>query len=281
MTSSAAVEILPGRLFGLGGVVCLDGSVTWGPADGRYQPINAYLLIDGEHALLVDAGVKVHESLIREQLHSVLPPGSKLSVFLTRAEYDCFGSLTAVSTDYDVQQIYTGGTQNPFDAFEEVTGFAERWDQRLQLGRQAVGHTQVIDTSGGLEVITPALRVLATFWAYHASTKTLFTSDVFGHTSMPERDSAHVIDRGTADTATVESVREHLLSRFFWLVDANTSAMRDNLQSIFKERDIEVIAPTHGCVLVGREVVDRHVNLLLDVLATVRREPAAAGSRQK
>jgi flavorubredoxin len=268
MSRSEALEILPGRLYRIGGIVRLDGTVTWGPADGTYQPVSGYLILNADGALLVDTGVKAHEQLIRDQLRSVLSPGSRLSIFLTRAEYDCFGALTAVSADYKVEQIYTGGTQNPFDAFEEVTGFAEKWDQRLQLGRQAVGHSQVLD-HGRLEVLTPALRVLATFWGYHPTTKTLFTSDVFGHTSMPQETSRGLIGEDSVDTATVDSVRDHLLTRFFWLADANTSTMQQNLRAIFEQHDIEVIAPTHGCALVGKKVVRRHYDLLQEVLATI------------
>lgn len=266
---SAATEVIPGRLYVVGGTVPLDGQVTWAPADGSLQPVNAYLLRAEHDALLVDAGVALHADQIRAQLEGILPAGSRLSIFLTRAEYDCFGGLAAVSAAYDVQRIYTGGTQNPFDAFEEVTGFTDRWDDRLQLGRQPVGHTQNLDTSGGLEVITPALRVLATFWGYHAKTRTLFTSDVFGHTSLPSPDASRVIEDGTPDGTTVESVREHLLTRFFWLADANTRTICENLRSIFDEREIEVIAPGHGRVLRGRDTVARHHDLLQEALAMI------------
>jgi flavorubredoxin len=261
-----AVELVPGRLWVIGGTVSLDGGVTWAPADGTQQPLNAYLLREGGQSLLVDAGVKLHEDLVRAQLNSLLPPGSRLSIFLTRAEYDCFGALAAIASDYQVERIYTGGTQNPFDAFEEVTGFAQSWDGRLQLGRQAVGHTQTVDTSGGLEVITPALRVLATFWGYHTACRTLFTSDVFGHTSLPEPGAPRVITDATADPSTLESVREHLLARFFWLSQANTRAMVENLRSVFEEREIAIVAPSHGRVLKGERTVRRHYELLRDVL---------------
>jgi hypothetical protein len=263
------IEVIQDRLYAVGGTVTLDEKVTWGPGDGSLQPVLAYLALGAEVPTLIDAGLKVHEAAIAEQLGSLLPAGSRISVFLTRAEYDCFGGLAAVADQYQIERIYTGGTQNPFDAFGEVTGFTASWDQRVQLGRQPPGHSEVLEAAGGLEVLTPALRILATHWAYLPRLKTLFTSDLFGHTSLPTPGSSWVIDGDGDDDTTPESLAGHLTARYFWLADANTSAMQDNLRSIFETHEIEVIAPTHGRVIRGTVAVRRHYELLQRVLARV------------
>jgi hypothetical protein len=207
------IEVIQDRLYAVGGTVTLDEKVTWGPGDGSLQPVLAYLALGAEVPTLIDAGLKVHEAAIAEQLGSLLPAGSRISVFLTRAEYDCFGGLAAVADQYQIERIYTGGTQNPFDAFGEVTGFTASWDQRVQLGRQPPGHSEVLEAAGGLEVLTPALRILATHWAYLPRLKTLFTSDLFGHTSLPTPGSSWVIDGDGDDDTTPESLAGHLTAR--------------------------------------------------------------------
>ena len=247
----------------------LDGQVTWSPANGQLQPVLSYLVLGGAIPILVDAGLKVHAAAVREQLRTLLPPGNRLSIFLTRAEYDCIGALNLVAQDYEIERIYTGGTQNPFDAFGEVTKFSSSWDERVQLGRQAAGHSQLLESADGLEVLTPALRILATYWVYLPRLKTLFTSDVFGHTSLPERDSSWIIDAPDDGEVTVQTVREHLICRYFWLPRANTTALRENLRSVFDSHDVEVIAPTHGRVIRGRDAVRHHYDLLQQVLTDI------------
>jgi flavorubredoxin len=265
------IEILHDRLYALGGTVLLDGQVTWSPATGHLQPVLAYLALGGDVPILVDAGLKLHAAAIREQLRSLLAPGSRLSIFLTRAEYDCIGALNLVAQDYAIERIYTGGTQNPFDAFGEVTRFSSSWDERIQLGRQAAGHSQLLESADGLEVLTPALRILATYWGYLPRLKTLFTSDVFGHTSLPEATSSWITEVPPDDQDTAQTVRDHLVCRYFWLPRATTTALSANLRSVFESHEIEVIAPTHGRVIRGRNGVRHHYELLQQVLATIGR----------
>jgi flavorubredoxin len=251
--------------------VLLDGQVTWSPATGHLQPVLAYLVLGGDIPILVDAGVKVHAAAFREQLRTLLRPGSRLSIFLTRAEYDCIGALNLVAQDYEIERIYTGGTQNPFDAFGEVTKFSSSWDERVQLGRQAAGHSQLLDSADGLEVLTPALRILATYWVYLPRLKTLFTSDVFGHTSLPDPGSSWITEHPPDNDDTAQTVRDHLICRYFWLPRATTTALRENLHSVFESHDVEIIAPTHGRVIRGRNSVQHHYQLLQQVLASIGR----------
>jgi flavorubredoxin len=268
-TSTAApVEILPGRLWALGDVIPLDGSVTWAPADGGYQPLNSYLVRNGDDALLVDSGPKIHEQVLMDQLEALLAPGSRVTVFITRAEFDCMGGLPAVAARYEIERILTGGSQSPLDDLVDIPRFGEAWNRRVALGKSVIvgltmpGDLQAFEDAGGLDVIAPALRVLATFWGYHRPSRTLFTTDVFGHTSIVDPSDARVIVAAEDDTVTPESVRRHLLAKYFWLPQANPSAILENLRRIFGEREIDVIAPSHGCVLRGRDVVRRHYELL-------------------
>src|ERR1700720_4279644 len=91
----AAVEVIPGKLYGLGGRVWLDGRVSWAPDEQAYQPINCYLLL-GEDPILVDTGLPAHEREVIGQLRSVLPNNRSTAVFLSRAEWDCIGNLGAI-----------------------------------------------------------------------------------------------------------------------------------------------------------------------------------------
>jgi flavorubredoxin len=268
----APVEVVPGRLWVLGDVIPLDGSVTWAPATGGYQPLNSYLVVAGSEALLVDTGPKLHRDVLLAQLATLLPPGRNLSVLITRAEPDCMGGLPAVAAAYQVDRIFTGGSQSPYDGLDEDPRFAAAWSRRVPLGKSVIvgltlpGDAQLFEVCGGLEVIAPALRVLATFWAYERSSRALFTSDVFGHVNLDDASGPRVLDETMPDGTTAETLREQLLAKYFWLPKANPSAILENLRRLFGEHQVDVVAPAHGRVLRGREVVKRHFELLCEVL---------------
>jgi flavorubredoxin len=272
--TAAAVEIKPGQLWALGDTIELDGSVTWAPPGSGFQPLNSYLVRHGDHTLLVDTGPKSQREILLDQLATLLPPGTNLSVFITRAELDCMGALPLVGERYQIDQILTGGSQSPLDDLTYMPRFMDAWNnRRVPLGKSVIvglntpGDLQSFDDFGGLDVIAPALRVLATFWAYHRPSKTLFSTDVFGHTSTASA-GPRVIDDATEDPSTVESVRHHLLAKYFWLPRANQRAVLENLRRVFEDRDIEVIAPSRGLVLRGKQTVSRHYDLLREAIQT-------------
>ena len=122
----------------------------------------------------------------------------------------------------------------------------------IQLGRQAAGYSQVVESADALEVLTPALRILATYWVYLPRLKTLFTSDIFGHTSLPEEGASWITEGEEDLDVSVKDVREHLICRYFWLPQANTTALRANVQSVFESHEIEVIAPITSRLIVNR-----------------------------
>jgi flavorubredoxin len=262
-----ALEILPGRLYALGGTVLLDGGISWAPATGHDQPVLCYLVVDGKQATLVDTGLSVHQSDILIQLKSILEADSSFSVFLSRAEFDCIGNLGALMAGTEIKTIYTGGAHQPFDGFDEATTSASQWTNRHKLERySAPGEAQ---KAGPLEVFTPALRTLATFWSFDEASKTLFTSDSFGHTDLPTSDARWIIDAGTPDPSSAHSVRDHVLAKFFWLRGARTRSIAEQMKKVFETRQVEIIAPAHGRVIRGHAQVQRHYQLLQEVLEDV------------
>ncbi len=270
LTGTRPLELVPGRLFALGGTIPLDGRVTWVPADARgWQPAQCYLALGGNSALLIDTGLKYHESQVISQLRELLPRDTKLSIFLTRSEFDCTGNFGAVLAAFEVDSLYTGGTTNPFDAFADMTAMPDMWRKKVELSRTPVGDVIPLDESGRWLVLAPALRTLATFWAYDSETRTLFSSDVFGHTILDAPDRRPVIDDPRDDTVSYEQLRDHLLSKFFWLRLARTRKIEADIRGLFERYPIENVAPAHGCVLRGRAIVDRHKEMLLRCLAEV------------
>ncbi|HEX4214489.1 MAG TPA: hypothetical protein VIA06_14330 [Candidatus Dormibacteraeota bacterium] len=271
MTSEGPVEVVPDRLYALGGSVPIDGRVSWAPDTARgSQPVSCYLLRTNRVALLVDTGLTYHREAIVAQIRDLLPPGLSLRIFLTRSELDCVGNLTALSEAFAIDAIYTGGNTNPFDAFDSVTSLGS--GRRVPIHRIAIGSRLDLGGSGQLEVLAPSLRILTTYWLYDPESRTLFTSDSFGHTMNAPGADQRILGSAEFDPA---SARAHMLAKFRWLVSADTRPLIEILEGIFADHEIDVIAPTHGLVLRGREAIEAHHRFVLSLLSDL-----AAGSER-
>ena len=272
-TIAPPIELVAGKLYLLGASVALDGRISWVPAEVRgWQPINTYVLLEGASVLVVDPGVYAHRTIIREQLALLVEPGRKLSIFLTRPEPDVTGNIGELASCYPVERLYAGGGPNPFDAFESTMLMdpASRGN-RIQMERMLPGFQMPLGDGRGVEMLRPTIRLLSTFWGYDAATCTLFTSDSFGHTVQASRDAERVLRSGAPSQSDTASVKAHLLAKFGWLAHAKTRSILDNFDEMRGSRIIDRIAPSHGLVIEGPEMVGRH----LDAVRTVLEELAS------
>ena len=119
-----------------------------------------------------------------------------------------------------------------------------------------------------LKVIGAPLRLLSTFWGYDAATRTLFTSDAFGHNLMQTPTDSWVVDASN-DTTSYEQVRDHLVGKFDWLASAHTEKLCVQLRELFATYEVETIAPQLGRIISGRETVARHCDLAIAALQEV------------
>ena len=264
-------EAIAAGIHVLGDVIPSDGRASWtAMRPGQFQPVNAYLMQVGELGLLVDTGVAAHEAQVMAQLRTLREPRTALSVFLTRAELECCSNLGAISEEYVIDEVLTGGVINPFDAFDGVAA-QQYHDRRVQFDRDPeTGVTRLqnitIFPERTLEVHPAKLRLLPTFWLFDPVSRTLFTSDSFAHCTMRAEADSRLLRDSDHDDTTVETVASQLLTKFEWLRGARTGTLRADLISVFERLQPEVVAPTHGCVLLGRSVIERHLAMLLAVL---------------
>lgn len=256
-------------LFRLGGAIALEDRVSWAPhLPGRFQPMNCYLTLEGEHGYLIDTSVPALRETVVSQLLDLVPPGTRLTVTMTRSEYECSGNIGAVHTSVPIDEILAGGLRNPFDAYDEVSRSVSKPTKRQRLASVTTA-INPLGSSKRLSLIPSRFRILTTYWLYDSVTKTLFTSDGFGHTSIPAPDAPPAITSVADDDTTMESLRAHVLAKFSWLPMAQTAELSNWLVKLFEDFDVENIAPTHGCMLIGKPVVTRHLEMVLELLATV------------
>lgn len=269
-----AVELVPYRLYRLGAMIPLDGRISWVPPSARgYQPANCYLTLEGKNATLIDTGPALYEHEIVEQLRSVLPAGAHLTVFVTRLEPEGLGNIGPIQAGIGIDRIITGGIPNMFDSWNEIPGFVEMWNNRSDwlgdrtfMDRVATGESIPMGGSDRLLVLPAPLRILATFWVYDGETRTLFTTDVFGHTSVKAPTDSPVRNSLAEDDTTYESAKGQILAKFPWVAYANNEPIDEKLTQLFAERQVEIIAPMHGVVLRGAALVNKHLEILHRVL---------------
>lgn len=279
------VALTPAKLYALVNTFPLDGRVTAYAPDARgAASANSYLFVEGDQALLVESGFSVHERSLLAQLDAVLDPATRLSLLPPRlGEFDGVSNTRPIVDHRTVDMLY-GPMLNSthwvdFRPEHRPAGSPVGDGRMERVEFRMLGNPDVIELGPDrrLDVFHPPLRLLVTHWMYDAATRTLFTSDAFTHMRRGDDRGPWVVD-STRDGISAEALRAHLLAtKFWWLQGARTEPIRRGLRAIFEERDIEVVAPSFGCILVGRDVVRQHYELLQAVLEGLAQEPPAVG----
>jgi len=281
--SAQIVTLVEDRLYYLPNVYELDGRVTTHPVNLRgFASTNSYLLVEKEHALLIDTGFSVHERTLIERVRKLLEPGMRLSVLVIRiGEYYGICNVRPLVEAFDVDVVYGKNAYGNPALAEDFRPEYSPWGTPPGEGwigdvrGHVIAGNEVIEVSQGRELhaFGAPLRLLPTHWIYDASTKTLFTSDAFTHTWRADPSGPWVVAE-VDDSPTFEEARAYMIgNRFWWLPGAQTEPIADRIEEIFREREIERIAPGYGCVLEGKDVVDHHRLLVLEILSATREEP--------
>lgn len=280
---AGAAEVIPGTLYALGGLLPLDGRLSW-VAEGvqGVAPLASYLLVEDGRAMLIDTGAPAFEAQLLAQLDALVPRPAQLSLLLSRVvEFDSFGNAAAVVRHLPVDTTYSQFPPDQWLYYRHVHATDEppaptTWVPLKAGVEAAIGGEG--DPGRRLETLHAPLRLLVTAWMYDAETRCLFTSDAFGHAVMADEAGPRTVTAAN-DTTTLAEVRDHLVAKFDWLETAELEPLREQLAEVFEEREIEIVAPSYGRVLVGRDVVRRHYELVQEALAGLGAGQATGGNR--
>jgi flavorubredoxin len=268
VAASGIVELVPDRVFRIGGAIELDGRVSWAPTDARgLQPLNCYLVIENDEALLIDTGPPCHRHNVVAQLRELIPHTATLSIFLTRPEYACVGNLGPISIEMPVERVMVGSHKLVIGGFAMLEKLVvEQWSVHIpEVLPISPGDAISLAGSELLDVISAPLRSLNnTTWVYDRTSSVLFSSDTFGQTAMASGDS--LVMRAAADLPLFESFRGHLLAKFDWLADARSCPIAQEITEILEKRKVAVLAPSQGRIVAGSDTVQTLLALLQRVL---------------
>jgi hypothetical protein len=258
-------------LYALQNPFALDGRVSSYPASARgFSVANSYLLTQPDGAMLIDTGFGKDEPVIRAQISSLIAPGLPFSMFPLRLnEFMSINNVESFAGHFNVETCYTS---NPDAAL--WFDFGAREDGRSLLDAMKVTAVTRADTISlgrlgrTIDVMQAPIRLIATRWLYDRATRTLFSSDMFTHLWRDEATGPWIVTDADNDPTSLRDVRSFMLNtRYWWLEGAPTDAIRRGIGAIFDKLDIETIAPGYGCILSGRNVVERHYRMLDEFLA--------------
>lgn len=256
----ARVVELGDGVFALSNLVDLARHyVSWvPPGTTGFDPATCYLIQSDGESQLIDTGVRAHQAAIVAQLNFLAPRPRPVHVAFTRVEPDCLGNLDAVAESVHLVRLSSQTNVIPLDYLGPLSGIYP--EVRIENGLHP-GDRITFGAGRTLQVVEPAVRTLPTLWYFDTESGVLFTSDFFT--------DSHVQDASWDGSGSdVETVRRHLLAKFDWLAQADTTRAVARLDAIF-ELPISALAPAHGRWTVGRDAVLKRYRAARDALATV------------
>ena len=263
-------ELAEGKLYALQHAYALDGRVSFYPASARgYSVANSYLLKQPDAAMLIDTGFGKDEPAIRAEVESLIAPGSPLSMFPLRLnEFMSINNVESFAGHFNVETCYTSNIDAAL--WFDFGAKAEGRDILKSMKVTAVSRADTIElgkAGRSIDVMNAPIRLIATRWLYDHATKTLFSSDLFTHFWRDRESGPWIVTDADNDSTAPSDVRSFMLNtRYWWLEGAPTDTIRRGIGAIFDKYDIETIAPGYGCILRGRNVIERHYRMLDDFL---------------
>ncbi|ATX81876.1 Metallo-beta-lactamase superfamily protein [Mariprofundus ferrinatatus] len=225
-----------------------DGhSIYWlGITDDTAFRCNAYLIVDGEEAIIVDPGSRSYFEQIKSRVQQIMNPESVSGMILCHQDPDVAASMVDWLALNPKAKVFTSPRTMvllPHYGEMEFTAFDIEENPRYQL------------SSGmALRFITaPFLHSPAAFVTYSESARFLFSGDIWAALT-------------TDWNLVTQDFEKHALNMDLFHIDymASNIAAKGFVNKI-ADLPIDAILPQHGSIIAGE-----HVPAALDYLRTLR-----------
>jgi flavorubredoxin len=263
-------ELAESKLYVLQHTYPLDGRVSFYPSSARgFSVANSYLLTQPDAAMLIDTGFGKDEPVIRAEIEQLIAPGLPLSMFPLRLnEFMSINNVESFAGHFNVETCYASNIDAAL--WFDFGAKAEGRDILKSMKVTAVSRAETIELGKAgrtIDVMNAPIRLIATRWLYDHATRTLFSSDLFTHLWRDGESGPWIVTDLDNDSTALADVRSFMLNtRYWWLEGAPTDSIRRGIGTIFDKYDIETIAPGYGCILRGRNLIERHYRMLDDFL---------------
>ena len=271
--NQTVTELIPNRLYRVGCMVRAE-RLSWLPADlDAYEPLNSYLLIDNDNIIFVDTGSAIMLPAIQSALELV--GERKVWVYFTRNENDTIGNLGyLLGTCQDPTMLFgsAGGVlewvNDPAVSILEVRDFLGRI--RVESARNGVAKTVGSFDFKFMEAVTKQMGM--TQWAFEERTGTMFTACSFGWRHASDVDASTIIE-SASNLPSVDTVAKEMAAKCNWMREATFPERIAQFEKVFKDHDVQILAPVHGCVIKGRQAVKAHVKHAVSAMHAASKLP--------
>lgn len=280
MSGATITELVKDKVYCLHNPFPLDGRISAYPKQARgWSSSNCYVIKEPEGAYLLDTGYAAHRKSVMAQLGQVLDRKTPVTLFPLRiTEWMSIGNALEIARTYKVRECYaTSLDAQTWLDLENAT--PERCVADIE-GKVLRGEMKLDPSGCGRRPLTAfiaPIRLLNTAWFYDATSKILFSSDMFTHVWSNKEEGPWLIE-GDDGVTTNAFLRSFLLGTgFWWLEGARCDPLRKGVRRVFETYDIETICPGYGTVLTGREAVKRQFEVFDSVLAELDRSRTRSG----
>jgi hypothetical protein len=271
--NQTVTALVPDRLYRIGCMVRAE-RLSWLPQDlDAFEPLNAYLLTDKDNCVFFEMGMPIMQPAIESAIDMI--GDRKVYVNFSRNEADCIGNMGYIlGTCKNPTLLYgtAGGIlewiNDPHVSMLEVRDFLGR----IPIESAKNGESKRIGELDLTWFDAGSKMMLMTQWAYEKTSRCLFTSESFGWRHAPTADAPPIVESAKG-LPSVDTVAREMVERMNWMREAEYPGYVERFESIFKQYDVQMIAPVHGCVIKGREAVDAHVKLAVKAMRAASKLP--------
>jgi flavorubredoxin len=266
---TATVVHIKGALSALVNLEPIDGRVSWlGPQARGVEPYNLYFFDFENRLLLIDTGVAAHGDDLLRMLHERIE-GRTLCVFLTRSELEAIGNLRRILCEFPNVQILTSCPLKPMELIHEM-GIPHRHPPSKLLPFDV---TLEADGLPSFRTVRPVIKTLGTGWLFEKETQTLFTTDLFSADLMESATDTPI--RTSRDPfPSQDMLRETTIAKFAWFEFAEPGEFAAAWRACFSVQPISILAPSHGRIQAGADLVP----FVIDQYRRALRIPAREGA---
>ena len=234
----------------LSDLVPIDERITWHkPGRRGLEPFNEYLIDGGDRALLIDGGIGLHVDSIIATLREVLR-GRQLFLYATRIELECIGNFGRLIDAFPEVRLVTANVV-PLPALFHMPDFTAT---RAPARKMAMGDTLAELGFAHIKIYQGPVRMLGTSWLWDSRSRILYTTDYF-NTDMLRSENESILRTTAEDLPQPRDIHETLLRKFDWLAFADMGVPERDWNTIFSAVNPVAIAPIHGRVSFGRDIV--------------------------
>ena len=225
------------------------------------EAVQIYVLLNDGKPILIDCGSHLHRRSIMDALGELLGDTSPEYIFLTHSELPHAGNIASVAEKWPDIQVIVSNVMLPYIEVLPVLP--------LENITQVVPGTKLEFPTRTLEFVDALLKDQpGSQWIYDPRGKTLFTGDGFGyfHNSADLQKFSDEVEDGI----TIEQFQNYHRVAFRFLRWIKPERLNADLDRMFGNREIDIIAPIHGNAIRGN--VSTHLNRVKEALAAVHEE---------